>query len=438
MDTLICNVTAVTMDERMQVLFGAFIGIENGKITYLGKTAPEEKPEVIVDGTGMVAIPGLTNCHTHLATTALRSYLDETGRVDTLKTMLEKEAKLDVEGAKACATLGIAECLRFGITSVSDLGVFPQAVAQAAAESGIKANVAMACYRFIDENEEFDFETDPVCRLLQDAVDSWHGHDDGRIRVDAGIYAEYTGNYKLWEALSDYGREKGLSMQLHLSETAEEAADCEERTGLTQTELLNCHRLFSQGATATGCVNLTEQDRAILAKRKVSCVVTPAAYAKAGCATADVSSLVKSGLNVALGTGGAAEAGNCDLFSVMRQVAFHQRQLGDSPEAMPAAAPLMMATVCGARAQGRSEETGMLKTGLDADIVLVDFSAPHLIPCHNVLSSLVFSAQGADVAMTMVRGKILYQNGKFPTLDIAGAVRTITENTIPRLFAESK
>jgi len=437
-DTLICNVTAVTLDERMQVLFGAFIGVQDGKIVYLGKTAPEEKPDVIIDGTGMVAIPGLVNCHTHLATTALRSYLDETGRVDTLKTLLEKEAKLDEESAKACATLGIAECLRFGITSVSDLGVFPKAVAQAAAESGIKANVAMACYRFIDENEEFDFETDPVCRLLQDAVDAWHNHDNGRIRVDAGIYAEYTGNYKLWEALSDYSREKGLSMQLHLSETAEEAEDCEDRTGLTQTELLNCHRLFSQGATATGCVNLTEQDRAILAKRKVSCVVTPAAYAKAGRKSADISSLVKSGLNVVLGTGGAAEAGNCDLFQVMRQAAYQQRKLADAPEAMPAAAPLMMATVCGARAQLRSQEAGMLKVGMDADLALVDFSAPHLIPCHNVLSSLVFSVQGADVAMTMVRGKVLYQNGKFPTLDIAEAVKTITEHTIPRLFAESK
>ena len=438
MDTLICNVTAVTMDERMQVLFGAFIGIEGGKIVYLGKTAPEEKPNTIIDGTGMVAIPGLINCHTHLATTALRGYLDETNRADTLKTLLEKESKLDDQSAKASAVLGIAECLRFGITSVSDLGIFPQAVAQAAAESGIKANVSMACYRFIDENEEFDFETDPVCCRLQDCVDAWHGHDDGRIRVDAGIYAEYTGNYKLWEALADYCREKGLSMQMHLSETQEAAQSCEDRTGLTQTELLNCHGLFGQPTVATGCVYLTDQDKAILARRKVSCVTTPVAYAKSGRKPMDISANVKAGLNVALGTGGAVEAGNCDLFEVMRHAALYQRQLGDEADALPSAAPLMMATVCGAMAQGRQEETGMLKEGLDADIVLVDFSAPHLIPCHNVLSALVFGAKGADVAMTMVRGKVLYRNGTFPTLDISGAVQAITETVIPRLFDESK
>jgi 5-methylthioadenosine/S-adenosylhomocysteine deaminase len=98
----------------------------------------------------------------------------------------------------------------------------------------------------------------------------------------------------------------------------------------------------------------------------------------------------------------------------------------------------MMATVCGARAQGRALECGMLKEGMDADIALVDFSAPHLMPCHNVLSGLVFSAKGGDVAMTMVRGKILYQNGQFPTLDLKHAVEEITNYAIPRLFAEEK
>ena len=105
---------------------------------------------------------------------------------------------------------------------------------------------------------------------------------------------------------------------------------------------------------------------------------------------------------------------------------------------MPAAAALMMATVCGARAQGRADECGMLKVGYDADIALVDFSAPHLMPCHNVLSGLVFSAKGGDVAMTMVRGKILYQNGIFPTIDLTSVVEELTAYAIPKLFDESQ
>ena len=98
----------------------------------------------------------------------------------------------------------------------------------------------------------------------------------------------------------------------------------------------------------------------------------------------------------------------------------------------------MMATVCGARAQGRAENTGMIQVGFDADLILVDFSAPHLMPCHNVLSGLAFSAKGGDVAMTMVRGKILYQNGRFPTIDLAAVVKELTEYAIPRLFADGK
>ena len=150
LDTLISNVTIVTMDERMQVLFGACLGISQGKISYIGKKPPEEKPEVIVDGTGMVAMPGLINCHTHLHTTLLRGLVDDVSNREALETLLQKESRLDNRSAKASALLGIAECLRFGITSVSDLTLFPQAVAEAVDETGIKANIALAAQRFAD------------------------------------------------------------------------------------------------------------------------------------------------------------------------------------------------------------------------------------------------------------------------------------------------
>ena len=438
MDTLISNVTTVTMNEKMEVLFGSFIGISDGKITYIGQSAPEETPEKIIDGTGMVAIPGLINAHTHLATTALRSYLDDAENREMLTQLLQKEAKMDSKAAKASALLGIAECLRFGITSVSDLYYFPDATAEAAAEAGIKANIALSANRFIDENEDFDFETDEQCREVCRVAEKWHGYDDGRIMIDCGIHSEYTGNYKLWEALGAYALEEGLRMQLHLAETEEEGESCLDRTGLSQAELLSAHRLFSVPATAAGGVAMTETDRKILGKKGVSAVATPVAYGKMGQKTTPIADCVKAGMNVALGTGGAVECGNLDMFEVMRQTAMAARTAGGDASAMPAPAVLMMATVCGARAQGRAESTGMLKEGMDADIVLVDYSAPHLMPCHNVLSSLVFSAKGGDVALTMVRGKVLYQNGQFPTIDLRGVVQTLTEYAIPTLFREAE
>ena len=438
MDTLISNVTVVTMNEKMDVLFGAYLGVTDGKISYLDKQPPQEQPGTIVDGTGMVAMPGFVNCHTHLATTAMRSFVDDAARSEALEEQLRREAKLDDRSAKASALLGIAECLRFGITSVSDLYYYPDAVAQAAAESGINANIALASYRFIDQSEDFDFETDDQCRESCRVAEKWHGHDGGRIRIDAGLYAEYISNYKLWEGLAAWAEEKNLGLQLHLCESAAEAEECLDRTGLGPGELLNAHGLFRVPTTAVGCVALEETERKLLGKKRVSAVATPMAYAKAGLPATPIVACVKSGMNVALGTGGAVECGNLDMFEVMRYAALDARRSGGDANALPAAAALMMATTCGARAQGRANETGMLKPGMAADVILVDFSAPHLMPCHDVMNALVFCAKGGDVAMTMVRGKILYQNGQFPTLDLNAVVEEMMHYTIPRLMEEEK
>lgn len=438
MDTLISNVTAVTMNPKMEVLFGAYIGIQDGKIVSISKTPPEEAPKTIIDGTGMVAIPGLINCHTQLATSVLRSYTDDLGNTQALQALLQKEAKMDSRSAKAAALLSIAECLRFGVTSVSDLYYYPGATAEAVAQSGIKANLALSSYRFIDQNEDFDFETDEQCRELVHVVEKWHNYDQGRIKIDAGIYAEYTSNYKLWEALAGYAWEAGIGMQLHLAETQGEVDSCLDRTGMGPGELLSCHNMFNVPATAVGCTYLEPQERKLLGKKKVSAVATPLTAYKSGLPSTPILESVQAGMNVALGTGGAVASGNLDMFEVMRFAAMSARKEKGDPTALPASAALMMATVTGSQAQGRSSQCGMLQVGMDADLALIDFSAPHLMPCHNVLNGLLWSAKGGDVAMTMVRGKILYQNGQFPTIDLKEVVQELTTYAIPQLFDEAK
>lgn len=438
MDTLISNVTAVTMNPKMEVLFGAYIGIDGGKIVSLGKTPPKNVPQTIIDGTGMVAIPGLINCHTHLATSVLRCFTDDLGNTEALQALLQKEAKMDSRTAKAAALLAISECLRFGVTSVSDLYYYPEATAEAVAQSGIKANLALSSYRFIDQSEDFDFETDEQCQELQRVVEKWHGYDEGRVKIDAGIYAEYTSNYKLWEALAAYALEAGIGMQLHLAETQSEVDSCLDRTGMGPGELLNCHHLFSVPTTAAGCTYLDPQERKLLGKHHVTAVASPLSAYKNGGSSTPILESVRSGMNVALGTGGAIECGNLDMFEVMRFAAMDARKTAQDSAALPASAALMMATVTGAQAQGRGKECGMLCVGMDADLALVDFTAPHLMPCHNVLNGLLWSAKGGDVAMTMVRGKVLYQNGQFPTIDLNAVVEELTSYAIPRLFDDAK
>ena len=438
LDTLIANVTAVTMNPKMEVLFGAYIGIEGGKIVSVSRQAPKEPPQTVIDGTGMVAMPGLVNCHTHLASSVLRSYTDDLSNAQALEELLKKEAKMDSRCARAAALLSIAECLRFGVTSVSDLYYYPDTTAKAVAESGIKANLALSSYRFIDQNEEFDFDTDEQCKELVRLTEKWNGFDEGRIKIDAGIYAEYTSNYKLWEGLVGYASEQGLGLQLHLAQTPGEVEGCLDRTGMNPGELLNCHGLFNVPVTAAGCGYLEPVEQKILGRKKVTAVALPLSAAKSGMGCAHILDCVQTGMNVALGTDGAVEAGNLDMFEIMRGAALAERSRRQDASAMPSSAVLMMATVCGAQAQGRSEECGMLQVGMDADLILVDFTAPHLMPCHNVLNGLVFSAKGGDVAMTMVRGKILYQNGKFPTIDLSKVVEELVNEAIPKLFQKDE
>lgn len=434
MDTLFSHVTVVTMDERMSVWTDAFVGVTDGKISWLAKKAPEEKPAQIIDASGMVLMPGLINCHTHLPMSLLRGYADDLALQEWLNDYIfPREEHLDARSVKAATLLGIAECLRFGVTSFSDMYYFCEAEAEAIAESGIKANLSRGTSMFL--GDDFDFEKFPACQELVALHEKWHNYDNGRLKIECSIHAEYTSTYQLWDALSEYAINNGLGMHVHLSETKKEHDECVEKYGLTPAQLLDCHHVFDTRAIAAHCVHLTEEDMALLAKRKVSAVHCPVSNLKLASGCADVMGMVRAGMNVCLGTDSVASNNNLDLFEEIKACSLMAKGNTGDPTAIPAEAALMMATVCGAKAQGREKECGMIKVGMDADVILLDFSQPHLIPCHNVLSHLVYAASGHDVVMTMVRGKILYAAGKYPTIDLGAVVRELHDYAIPTVFA---
>lgn len=438
MDTLFSNVTVVTMDEDLRVLFSAFVGVTDGKISYLSETAPEEKPKQIINGEGMVLMPGLINCHTHLAMSPMRGYADDV----ELQTWLEQyifpaEDRLDDRVVKAGTLLSLAECLRFGTTSVSDMYFFSEAVAQAIAESGIKANLSRSVSLMPDE--EFDFETYYRCQEAVALKDKWHGYDNGRIRVDAAIHAEYTSDHRLWDALSEYAINEGIGMHVHLSETKSEHEACKERYGLTPAQLLDCHHVWdARPALAAHCVWLEPEDMQLLARRKVSAVHNPCSNLKLASGCAKVEDMVRAGMNVALGTDSNVSNNTLDMFEEVRAATLMAKGRSLDPKALPAQAAVMMATVCGARAQGREDECGMIKPGMDADLILLDFTQPHLMPCHNVMSHLAYCVSGHDVVMTMVRGNILYSAGKYHTIDLEAVVRELAEYAMPKLFGKKE
>ncbi len=436
MDILFSNVTVVTMDEDLRVLFSAFVGVTEGKISYLSRKAPEEQPKQIINGEGMVLMPGLINCHTHLPMSPLRGYADDVDLATWLNDhIFPREDCLDGRCVKAATLLSIAESLRFGTTSVSDMYYFCDEVAQAVAESGIKANISRAITYF---GEDFDFERDPRCQEMVALHRKWDGYDKGRIRIEAAIHGEYTSSYPVWEAVSEYAKNEGLRMHVHLSETKAEHEACKERYGLTPAQILDCHHVFDVPAIAAHCVWLEEEDRKLLAKRRVSAVHNPCSNLKLASGCAQVEEMVRAGMNVALGTDSNASNNDLDMFKEIRAASYMAKGRSLDPKALPAQAVLMMATVCGARAQGREQECGMVKVGMDADLILLDFTQPHLMPCHNVMSHLVYCVSGHDVVMTMVRGRILYSAGKYHTIDLEAVVKELAEYVMPKMFGEEK
>ena len=434
MDTLFSHATVVTMDDKMSVLPDAFVGVTDGKIAYLSPQAPQEQPKEIIDAIGLVMRPGLINAHTHLPMSILRGYADDYDLTTWLNEhIFPREDRMDARCAKAATLLGIAECLRFGVTSVSDMYMFTDAMVEAVAESGIKANLSRGTTLF--EDSDFAFDTYPACQELVAVRDKWDGFDHGRIKIEASIHAEYTSTHKLWDALSEYAINTGIGMQVHLSETQNEHESCKEKYGLTPAQILDCHHVWDSRAVAAHCVWLEPEDRKLLAKRGVSAVHCPISNLKLGSGIANVMEMVKAGMNVALGTDGVASNNNLDLFEEIKAAALLAKGTMQDPTAIAAPAALLMATVCGARAQGRENECGQIKLGMDADLILLDFTQPHLIPCHNVISHLVYAASGHDVVLTMVRGKVLYSAGKYATIDLPAVVQELTNYAMPRVFS---
>ena len=434
MDTLFSNITAVTMADKLPVILGAYVGVTDGRISYVSTQAPQEPAERVIDGRGMVLMPGLINCHTHIPMTPLRGYGDDHSLSDWLNNYIfPKEDLWDARAIRAATLLGLAECLRFGTTSITDMYYFSDTICQCVAEVGMKGNIAR-CVTVFDEDYCFD-KHGPSQELVA-LKEKWHGYDRGRIQVEASIHAEYTSFDKVWHGLAEYAINNGLGMQVHVSETQSEHDSCLEKYGLTPAQLLDVYHVWDTRAVAAHCVWLTEEDMELFARRGVSAVHCPNSNLKLASGIAPVRKMLDKGMNVTLGTDGVSSSNNADLFEAVKLAALLSNGSTLDPVSLTAQEALKLATVCGAKAQGREQECGMIAPGMDADLVMLDFAQPHLIPCHNPISNLVYAASGHDVCLTMVRGKILYENGRYPTIDLEGVLKEFHDYVIPLMFGE--
>ena len=431
MSTMIYNVTAVLMDPAHTVLPNAYVVVDGHKITDFGAQRPQGFTGKCIDGKGGILMPGLVNAHTHVPMTAMRGYGDGNNLQDWLNNFIfPVEAKWDDRAIRACAALGLAEMIASGVTCIADMYMHTDAVLREVESAGISANVSCGGVQF---EEPFDPDKNHDCVVQRALTEKWHGRDDGRIQVDASIHGEYTSHAGLWDWMARYAADHGLGMHVHLSETQAEHEQCKARHGgKSPAAVLAEHGVFDVRAIAAHCVWTTEEDWAILAQKGVSAIHNPMSNLKLGSGVAPVVDLKKAGVNVALGTDGVSSNNCTDFFGDMKLAAILQNGVRHDPLALTAWDALEMATVNGGKALGR--KTGRIEKGYEADLILLDSEALNLIPCHDAANNLAYAAHGSNVVMNMARGKVIYKNGEFLTIDIEKVKKEVAGYALPLLF----
>ena len=430
MSILIRNCTAVLMDQAGTVLPNAYVAVEGSRILSVGPQRPAGDFDREIDGKGNVLMPGFVDAHTHVPMTAMRGYGDGNNLQDWLNNYIfPVEARWDDRAIRACTSLGLAEMISSGITCIADMYGHSPAIAQEVAAAGISANLSVGGVQFTDD---FNPDTHNDCRVQRELTEQWHGYNDGQILVDASVHGEYTSHQQLWRWMAGYAREHGLGMHVHISETRSEHEECLARHGKTPIQVLNDYGVWDGRAIAAHCVWTTPEDWAVMAEKGISAVHNPMSNLKLGSGIAPVPAMKKAGVNVCLGTDGVSSNNCTDFFGDLKIAAILHNGAGCDPLALLPIDALRMATANGGRALGR--KTGVIAEGYTADLILVDFSHLNLTPCHSVLSNLAYAAHGSDVRMNMARGRVIYKDGDFLTIDIQRVKREVADYALPLLF----
>jgi 5-methylthioadenosine/S-adenosylhomocysteine deaminase len=434
MDILFNDITLITMDDTRPVLAHGYVGVEGRKIVYVSDKAPVHNVCTAreISGSRKLLMPGLINSHSHLPMSLLRGYADDYTLQEWLfDHIFPAEAKLDERCIAAGIRLGIAECLRFGVISCTDMYYHLPQIAEAVIESGFKANITNAILCL--DMDKFDFEKDRGTVEVREVLSRYKGARDGRLVVDAGIHAEYTSGPAAWRQAAAFAAENNLRMQIHLSETQTEHEACIKRYGKTPAQVLNENGVFSRRTTAAHCCWISDDDMDILAANGATAVHCPVSNLKLSAGAAQAVKMRSRGVNVALGTDGACSNNNLDLFEEIKTAAILQKYLTKDPTALPAYEAIKLATVNGAIGQGRENETGKIAEGYDADLIMLNLDAPHLFPLNEPCSAAAYAAGGGDVCLTMVQGRILYENGEYKTIDMEKVRYEVENYVLPRL-----
>lgn len=414
------------LDENFEIKENMYVGVQGNRIDYIGKDMPEKGYGDIYNGTAKLLMPGFYNSHGHSPMSLMRGYGENMVLQDWLnKRIFPFEDKLDGNAVYWGTLLTMAESLRFGIVSTSDMYYFIDEMAGASIDSGAKNNISRSIVHF-DDTPMWEM---PSMQEMKKSFESYHNAEDQRIKIDVSIHAEYTSDEAAVKAVSEYGKEVGARMHVHISETKTEHEECKARRGgLTPVQYFNKLGAWDIPATAAHCVWIEGEDFDILKEKGVTVACNPVSNLKLASGICNVPELLKRGINVAIGTDSVASNNSLNFFEEMKVFATAPKYAYHDPTAVTPLQTLYAATRGGALGQGR-EDCGLLKEGFRADMIVIDLDQPNMHPVHNMANNLVYSASGSDVLLTMADGKILYKDGEYQTIDLEKTIFEVNKAT---------
>ena len=378
------------------------VWVEGNRISYVGPSRCDSALfDRQIDLHGDLLMPGFKNAHTHTAMTFLRSLADDMDLQKWLSTVVwPNEARLTDEAVYYFTKLGIMEYLTSGITASFDMYVHNEAYAKANVDAGFRTVICSGLNNFDADPENIERE------FLR--FNSYHE----LVSYQLGIHAEYTTSLERMEYCASLAEKFKAPCFTHLCETEKESEDCIRRYGLTATQLLDKIGFFRYGGGGFHCCYLTEEDIQYFADHGLFAVTCPASNLKLASGIAPVDRFLKSGVKTAIGTDGASSNNALDMFREMYLVTGLQKIHEKDASACPAAEVLKMACVNGAQALGL-KDCDDISVGKIADLTVLNLHRPNMHPVTNLLSNLVYSGSRDNVLLTMVNGKVLYENGEF-------------------------
>ncbi|HEY61689.1 MAG TPA: amidohydrolase family protein [Anaerolineae bacterium] len=422
LDFLLTNAHVLTFDDEFHIFNPGSVGIINDTIVVVGLTDQIDKAYTAnetIDCQNKVLMPGLVNAHNHLSMNLLRGLADDL-RLDVwlLGYMMPVERQfVSPDFVKLGASLACLESIRSGTTCVTDMYYFEDHVAQSVANAGLRAVCSQTVLKFPSPDAESYEEALDASRIF---IQKWKGHP--LIVPSIAAHAPYTCTDDILRQVTKTAIEFDVPLHTHIAETAQEVENSIKEHGMTVVPYLEKLSFFEAKVIAAHCVHLDESELYTLHQFNVGVAHNPTSNLKLASGVAPIKQMLNIGLNIGIGTDGAASNNDLDMFEEIRLAALLAKGISGDPTAVPAKTALTMATRMGAKAIFMDHLIGSLEPGKRADLILVNINTLHNSPSfhhdpNSIYSQLVYASKNSDVEDVMVNGKWLMRNHQLTILD---------------------